>query len=205
MITECPYCQANVDAKVIAFHESYDHENDPGPFRANLLECPACKNTLLAGQYQYYDGERDFWEDPTRVWPQPKRFLSWHVPELVRTSIAEADRCIKAGAYIACAAMCGRALEGVCRHFKTKSQYLGGGLKELLEGEVIDKRLFQWSQELQKHRNLAAHATDGKFSRQDAEDLLEFVVAICDYVFVLNEKFNDFMQRKAREADGKKT
>jgi hypothetical protein len=99
---------------------------------------------------------------------------------------------------MACAVMCGRALEGVCRHFKTSSSYLAGGLKELLEKEIIDKRLFQWSQELQRHRNFAAHATDEKITREDAESLLEFVVAICDYVFVLSAKFQDFMSRKAK-------
>ena len=33
-------------------------------------------------------------------------------------------------------------------------------------------------------------------SHDDAEDLFNFATAICDYVFVLNEKFAQFMQRK---------
>lgn len=194
MIIECPYCQASVDAKVIGSHSAYDPEADPAPFKASLLECPRCNNSLLAGQDDpTFDGH---WDAPARLWPSPKRFLSWSIPNLVRDSLEEAERCLRASAYMASAVMCGRALEGVCRHFKTKSPYLGGGLKELLENDIIDKRLFQWSQELQKHRNLAAHATDRAINRQDAEDLLEFVVAICDYIFVLNEKFNEFMKRQ---------
>jgi len=34
-----------------------------------------------------------------------------------------------------------------------------------------------------------------EFTRQDAEDLLHFVTAICEYVFVLTERFNEFMKR----------
>jgi hypothetical protein len=206
LILECPYCKANVQGTVLGSHDSFDPDQDPTPFRAILMECSACKNTLFAGQYEEYDPSSDnaYFGTPWRLWPSPKRSLSWEIPPLVRTSLDEADRCLKAGAFIASAAMSGRALEGICRHFKTKSQYLSGGLKELLEKEVIDKRLFKWSQELQEHRNIAAHATDARINSQDAESLLELVVAICDYVFVLSEKFNQFMSRKAKNAEKKK-
>ena len=97
--------------------------------------------------------------------------------------------------------MCGRALEGICRHFETKSPYLSGGLKELLDREIIDKRLYQWSQELQRQRNLAAHASEEKVSQDDATALLEFVTSICDYVFVLSAKFEEFMKRKTAKSN----
>jgi hypothetical protein len=84
---------------------------------------------------------------------------------------------------------------------RSKSKYLGSGLKELKEKEVIDNRLFAWGLELQKHRNIAAHATDEKISRADAEYLLDFVIAICEYVFVLTEKFQEFMSRKPGHED----
>jgi hypothetical protein len=129
------------------------------------------------------------------MWPQPKKYVSWTIPSGIRTSIEESQTCVSAGAYIASAAMSGRALEGVCRHFKTKSKYLGAGLEELKESEVIDKRLLEWGKELQKHRNIAAHAGDEKINPQDAKDLLDFVIAICEYVFVLTEKFEKFMER----------
>lgn len=202
LILECPYCKANVQGKVIAAHDSYDPNEDPTPFKTTLLECTACRNTLIAGQYEVYDPDsaNSYYGAPTRLWPSPNRSLSWEIPSLVKVSLDEADRCLKAGAFIASAAMSGRALEGVCRHFKTKSQYLGGGLKELLDKEIIDKRLFEWSQELQEHRNIAAHATDARISSQDAQSLMEFVVAICDYVFVLSYKFNQFMARKNKNS-----
>lgn len=204
MIIECPYCQANVDGKVLTSHESFDPEADPFAFRASLLECPVCKSTLLAGQSLVdVDFNKQEWDSPSRIWPSPKRYYSWSIPNLVRVSLEEAERCLRAGAYIGCAAMCGRALEAICRHHETKSPYLGDGLKELLDREVIDKRLYQWSQELQRQRNIAAHATEDKISKADAENLLDFVNAISEYIFVLTDKFAQFMERKKKKESKK--
>jgi hypothetical protein len=99
--------------------------------------------------------------------------------------------------------MIGRALEGMCRHFQTKSQYLGGGLPELHERSIIDNRLNDWAKELHLYRNTAAHADPELISRNEAQDLMEFGSAILDYVFVLSDKFDDFVRRKAgKKAQG---
>jgi hypothetical protein len=110
----------------------------------------------------------------------------------------EANKCFKAGAYSACAVMCGRALEGICRHYKTKSEYLAGGLKELLDQGVIDGRLFKWSEALRTLRNVGAHATGGNVSKDDARDLVLFANAICEYVFVLSAQFDEFIERESK-------
>lgn len=68
---------------------------------------------------------------------------------------------------------------------------------------IIDSRLAEWAAELQKARNLSAHASGEKTLREDAEDLLQFVSAICEYIFVLTRRFQRFMKRK-QESPGKK-
>jgi len=57
-----------------------------------------------------------------------------------------------------------QAIEGICREYETKSDKLFTGLKELLAREIIDKKLYQWADELRNHRNLAAHPTGTKFT-----------------------------------------
>ena len=195
MIVECHVCEARVDAKVIAQHRSQD-PNDPVEFYAALLECPQCKTTLLGGGYIDLD------ELPSRLWPFPEKYLSREIPEIIRGSLEEARRCFKAGAHSACAVMAGRALEGLCRHFGTAKTYLGPGIKELHDREIIDARLFAWAQELQKARNLSAHASGQRVSKEDARDLLDFVEAIGDYVFVLTTKFDAYMARRAKATTG---
>ena len=190
MIIECSYCEAKVNAQVVGKHAEYDPDNDPSPFTTYLLERPNCKNGLLAGEYDHNDGA------PSRLWPRPPETTSWSVPEIIRDSIDEARRCFNGAAYSACAVMCGRALEALCRHYKTKSKYMGGGLRELKDQGIIDARLLKWAEELQKARNSSAHATGEKITKADAQDLLDFAAAICEYVFVLTEKFEKFMKRK---------
>ena len=98
--------------------------------------------------------------------------------------------------------MCGRAIEGICVHHKTKGKTLNNGLKDLLDKEIIDKRLYNWGDELRKLRNLGAHATGEKVPQQDASDVLIFAHAITEYVFVLTEQFREFMSRRPK-ADSK--
>jgi hypothetical protein len=190
MIVECHRCKARVDGKVIADHECSD-EDDPAPFTTTLLECPQCSTTLVAGQYVYED-------EPTRVWPSPQRYVSLEIPDEIRNSIEEATICFKAGAFNASTVMAGRALEAICRHFGSSKNMLGAGIKELREKGIIDSRLAEWAAELQKARNLSAHASGERTSREDAEDLLQFVSAICEYVFVLTRRFQRFMERKEK-------
>ena len=191
MLIECNCCEAVVDGKLLAEHESYNERDDPSPFTAYLLECPRCKGPLLAGSYAHED------DPPSRYWPSPRKYFSWYIPDIIRASLEEAEKCFQAGAYLSCAVMSGRSLEGICRQFKTKSQYLGGGLQELKQRGVIDARLFEWSEALKVTRNAAAHATAEVVSKEDARDLLDLVTAICEYVFVLTVKFNEFQKRRA--------
>ncbi len=191
MIVECFRCKARVDGKVIAEHVCSD-DDDPAPFTTTLLECPGCKTTLVAGKYAYED-------EASRVWPEPERYFSWEIPEEIRNSLQEAMICFKASAFNASTVMAGRALEAICRHFGTAKSLLGAGIKELREKGIIDNRLAEWAAELQKARNLSAHASGEKTSREDAEDLLQFVNAICEYVFVLTSRFERFMERKRQE------
>lgn len=81
-------------------------------------------------------------------------------------------------------------------HHDSKVRTLAKGLESLKKGGVIDTRLFEWGEALRKHRNLGAHATTERVSKADARDLLDFATAICDYVFVLNEKFERFRARQ---------
>jgi hypothetical protein len=94
--------------------------------------------------------------------------------------------------------MCGRALEGICQHYKAKSTNLADGLKELHKQGVIDGRLITWSDALRLSRNIGAHATINSVSHDEARDVLLFANAICEYVFVLSAQFEEFMTRREK-------
>src|SRR5258705_4631664 len=108
--------------------------------------------------------------------------------------------------------MLGRALEAILRDMlltpeeKKKIKdgtiknhiMLGQGIKQLRDKKIIDDRLFDWSQELQAFRNLAAHpdGDGGNISREDAEDLQAFVYAIVEYIYDLADRYAYFKQRQ---------
>ena len=94
--------------------------------------------------------------------------------------------------------MTGRALEGLVRHFTNPQMYLGPGIKELHKVGIIDKRLLNWATALHLDRNDAAHSSGQTFSADDAENLLAFATAICEYVFVFAERFQEFQKRRTK-------
>ncbi len=201
MLIECPYCRSRVDAKAegecVLPRDPDDH--DPYDTKVAVGKCSSCANVLVGLQEEHEHPDYGlYWSDAERVWPQPKRPISRSVPDIVKSSLEEADRCFSAGAFTACAVMCGRAIEGICVHHKTKAKTLNNGLKELLDNEIIDKRLFTWGDELRKLRNLGAHASGEKVPHQDAFDVLAFAHAITEYVFVLTEQFQEFMSRRPK-------
>jgi hypothetical protein len=197
MLIECPHCKSRVDAKVEGEVSHNGEPDDPSSFKVAVGKCPSCHNVLVGLQEELDRPEYgSIWSYADRLWPEPKRIIARSVPDIVKSSLEEADRCFSAGAYTACAVMCGRAIEGICVHHKTKAKTLNQGLKELLDSEIIDKRLFTWGDELRKMRNLGAHATGEKVPHQDAFDVLAFAHAITEYVFVLTEQFHEFMARR---------
>jgi len=133
----------------------------------------------------------------------PKTFSSHRIPRSVTNSLLEADRTLQAGANLATCVMFGRALEAVCRDIleehapgaSKKRMLLGAGIRALKEKNIIDQRLYDWSQQLQAFRNLAAHSEDITISREDAEDLQAFVYAITEYIYDLTDRYNEFKER----------
>lgn len=49
---------------------------------------------------------------------------------------------------------------------------------------------------MRKERNIGAHAIETEIKRQDATDILYFAVAICEYLYVLTDKYNAYLARK---------
>jgi hypothetical protein len=195
MIIECPQCESKVNGIV----KGEVPDNNPDyPFKCKrvLVQCPVCWSALLGLTEEIQVGYDEWeWDPLHRLWPPMDSMVDNEIPEIARVSLVEAKLCFKAKAFSACAVMCGRTIEGLCMHHETKGKTLAVGLKELKEREIIDSRLFEWGEALRRHRNIGAHATAEKISKEDAKDLLDFTTAICEYVFVLNEKFNRFKER----------
>ena len=197
MLIECSYCQSRVDAELLAENSEYDPYADPGPLKIMFLKCPSCSKSLL-GVTEAYQVSADEWEwdDASRLWPEPQSYLHYSIPDDVRSSLQEAKICYRAKAFSACAVMCGRAIEAMCVAH-TSEKTLHKGLQALRDSGVIDGRLFDWGDSLRQERNIGAHATGQKVTSEDARDVLEFATAICEYVYVLSDRYENYRKRKA--------
>lgn len=180
-------------------------EDYPFSARVTLCVCPRCSSVIIGREEEVdFDGHFD---SPRRVWPSPPVSLSYRIPPEIRSSLMEADKCLKGQAYTASVAMCGRALEAIGRHFypplsaEEAPLMLKHAIDKLASDQVIDGRLHKWGLALHADRNLAAHPSCTHFKEQDAKDVFKFAMNICDYIFVLSAQFEDFEKRRKSRAE----
>jgi hypothetical protein len=200
VLIDCAQCETKVHAEVLATKE-YGPSDNSDPTKLYVMVCPVCDHPIV-GWSDLIQVDHDTYEfdSPTRVWPNPEQTLHYSIPVAVRRSIEEARLCLRARAFSACAVMCGRALEALCQAHGVKKWQLAAGLKELRDKKVIDGRLYEWGDSLRERRNIGAHATGEDVSREDARDVLDFTTAICEYVYVLAERYREFKEREAKRA-----
>jgi hypothetical protein len=74
---------------------------------------------------------------------------------------------------------------------------LAKGLNELFQQGKISQELLSWSDELRFLRNIGAHPTDKKISRDDAHDSLNLLQAILETLYHLRPKFEQMRARRA--------
>jgi chloramphenicol 3-O-phosphotransferase len=74
-------------------------------------------------------------------------------------------------------------------------------LKEMRERGIVEQRLYDWADALRDAGNEAAHDVDVTVSAEDARDLLDFTLALGEYLFTFREKFETFKQRRASRSD----
>ena len=75
---------------------------------------------------------------------------------------------------------------------------IGKALPQLKPKGVIDERLFSWAEALRKERNIGAHASESDTTRENAQDVIDFTIAIFDYVYTLSEKYEKYAARKSQ-------
>ena len=152
------------------------------------------------------DRSNDFdWENPSRYLPSPDR-SNREFPKTLNTSFEEARNCFRAKAYTASVVMCRKTLEGICKENNIAESNLANSLRRMKELSIIDSNLFDWADALRISGNEAAHGVEISFTREDAQDVLEFTRALLEYTFTFRKKFESFQTRrkKVNSHNGKK-
>lgn len=191
-VIDCSQCSVRVKAEIKSW---IGNAEDEAYF---LAECPSYRQPLLGKASVFLDDQMNYeWSHPERLWPAPAETeVSSSIPEAARRDIKDAQKCVSHGICSAAAVLCGRALERLI-HEKSGASTIAKGLAELKAKGVIDERLYSWAEALRKERNIGAHASKNDTTREDAQDVIDFTIAIFDYVYTLSEKYDKYLARKA--------
>jgi len=209
----CPACNILVEAKVIA--------RGFGEYRSragNLLDevhaeyhadhysvalCRRCNGPFLVREALYgVPGEFETVTDEVVLYPTTLGPKLEGLPDSVARSLAQAHRSYSTSSYDACAVMCRRALEALCKTLSANGRDLARRLADLNENGRIDARLLDWAHGVRLVGNEAAHDVETPVTAEDARDILEFTEAVLTYVFTLDVKFRAF---EARRGNRKRT
>lgn len=195
IVVDCPHCAVRVKAKVTSTVGGH------GSDTYFLAPCPSCHNPLFGYAVAYQDEWSNWgWDTAERLWPTPSvAEVGPAIPEAARRDIKDAQKCVSHGIYSAAAVLCGRALERLIKE-KVGNHMISKGLGELKAKGIIDERLFNWAEALRKERNIGAHASDEDTTKENAQDILDFTVAIFDYVYTLSDKYEKYIARKSATA-----
>ncbi|MBI1746165.1 MAG: DUF4145 domain-containing protein [Acidobacteria bacterium] len=207
----CPTCNILVEAKVIArgFGEYRSDAVNPmdevdseyhGDHYSVAL-CRRCNGPFLVREALYgVPGEFETVTDEVVLYPVSGGPRIDGLPESIGRSVAQAHRSYAASSYDACALMCRRALEALCKTLSAKGRDLDRRLADLEASGRIDSRMIHWAHGVRLVGNEAAHDVDTAVTVEDARDILEFTEALLLYVFTLDTKFRSFEARRKGRA-----
>ncbi|MGW3209512.1 DUF4145 domain-containing protein [Streptomyces sp. NPDC001135] len=196
-VTDCPRCQQKVTATVEAYNE-FSPDNSFEFRRYLIAECRLCYQPLLLEQIQ---DSKKFSRELECVWPTSPRALAETIPEVLRREHFEARTCFKSEAYTATVVMVRRTLEGVCAQHGISKKPLYKAFEEMESVGLIEGRLLEWAQELRVLGNEGAHFTGKPVTRQDASDAIALAEALLDYLYVFNDQFLKFKERRKKAAE----
>jgi hypothetical protein len=198
MIVECTHCRSHVQARI---HGSYQKLSDgTGPSHLlSMLSCDQCRNPILIRQANIGNmAEGDKWDTPFQLFPSLDARINPNAPRDIQSAFEEACACYRAQAYTASAIMCRKTLEGICEAHGIKAGSLAKSLSAMRDKELIDNRLYEWSDSLRLAGNEAAHGVGLSIGQADARDILEFINAILDYIFSYRDRFEEFKERREK-------
>lgn len=205
----CPECNMQVEARVICSGSGGFSSNALNPIDKvdaeyhgdtySVALCRRCNSPFLIKQSHYgIPGEFETITDEAVLFPHVSRLPAEGIPKSVLRPYEQAHRCFSASSYEACALMCRRCLEALCKSLSASGRSLQARLDALSESGAIDRRLTQWAHGIRAIGNDAAHDTEMELTKSDARDALDFTEALLLYVFALNARFQAFQQRRAQ-------
>lgn len=190
-IARCPNCGNTTRHETLHRADWYEANEDDIVDECwwAILKCSTC------GKFSLY---RDYWDEEQKRWTAKLIFpvpisLPIEVPEQIRQLFLEAVT-VRQSSLSLCAVGLRKCLEAVAIDHGCKGN-LAQAIKTLSTQGVIPATLSKMMDSSRLIGNLGAHATSAKLTSDDADLLVNFVLAIFEYVYVAPKKIAAVQQR----------
>ncbi|WP_179198314.1 DUF4145 domain-containing protein [Nostoc sp. T09] len=172
-------------------------------YKWHLLVCCTCEEVNLIEYsiwpdqekiYIFNDGDEEIYRiepDEKYLYPSSNDFT--HLKEastILKQTYQEALNCFKSGLYTATVIMCRKTVECLCviQLEITEPYKLSDKIQRMLDDGCIDKLLYDWSMTLKQFGNIAVHQFK-TFTKDEAQDILDFTYALVEYCLDFKYKF----------------
>jgi hypothetical protein len=210
----CRHCGrlvvCNVEGQVYFEPSGLDeYEKHYNNSRYILSKCSDCRGPLLLSQRGLFhpdgDGGIDDYDEAVVLFP-PLPELGPEIPVNLTKSYQEALKCFHdGGTYTACAIICRRTLDGLCRDQGATKNGLQDALDELKDNGILEPNIHAWADHILRILgNDAAHDVNVEITKDDASDALEFTRAILEYVYVFKDAYRRFTERHPEHENKRK-
>lgn len=197
MLIQCPRCVVTYTVESLSnFVRNYS--DDPvDRINYSFCKCPGCESPILTSEYLEWNGATGVeWAKPKVLYPNSDFRINSVIPENIKSALEECIKCYKANSFTATVIMCRRTIEGFALEKDVKEKTLMKSIGKLKELGIINEQLEDWAQELRLVGNEAAHNIEIEFTPLDAQDALDFTIAILDFTYSFKDKFDRFKERK---------
>jgi hypothetical protein len=148
-----------------------------------IVRCQGCRGLFVAREEA-----RQRW---VAVYPIPRKTAPNEVPEPVKSEFEEASLCFAAGAYNACASMCGIALEHLW------NEQAVSDIAELKDKGIISSRLYKRADEIRLWGNLVKHELlPESVTKANAEQLLGYLEILLNEVYVEPKRLDSLTKKR---------
>ena len=175
--------------------------------RVGVLHCRNCRQRVLVVEKAKYG--KQLFSGATNMpeirpvewrgvhwWPPVRSSIHKAVPEAIGLALQEAETTLAANCYRASSIMARHALEAVVAHQGGSGKSLADGLKSLVSANKLQANLADWATEVRLVGNAGAHNPLAPVPREDAQDLVSFMHALVEYLYVLPHDLDERRKRK---------
>lgn len=148
-----------------------------------ILDCSSCGRTFFVA---------DQGSGPRAVWPLPIPEVADELPEEIAETLSQAYRAASTEAWIACLLVCKTTLERIWRRENAKR------IDDLIEQRKLSAWLRDQAHEVRHLANVVDHEDIelGAVGQADCEEMLEFVRALAQALYVEPERVRRASERR---------